>query len=110
MVKQGDIILIDFNPAIGHEEKKYRPALVISNDAYNNISNLIWVCPISHANNYPLHIALPQNLNTDGKVLCEHLRSMDIESRGYKVIEHVPENFLQDILDYIILIITKESK
>ncbi|MDR1606391.1 MAG: type II toxin-antitoxin system PemK/MazF family toxin [Streptococcaceae bacterium] len=29
MVKQGDIILVDFNPSKGHEQKGYRPAIVL---------------------------------------------------------------------------------
>ena len=36
MVKQGDIIKINFNPSVGHEEGKFRPALVVSNDDYNS--------------------------------------------------------------------------
>ena len=32
MVKQGDVIKLDFNPQAGHEQADYRPVLVISND------------------------------------------------------------------------------
>ena len=35
MVKQGAIIKVDFNPQAGHEQAGYRPALVISNDFFN---------------------------------------------------------------------------
>ena len=35
MVKQGDIIKVNFNPQAGHEQAGYRPALVISNDFFN---------------------------------------------------------------------------
>jgi mRNA interferase MazF len=41
MVKQGDIIWLDFDPQIGHEQKGRRPALVISNDLFNAFSNLL---------------------------------------------------------------------
>jgi mRNA-degrading endonuclease toxin of MazEF toxin-antitoxin module len=34
MVKQGDIILVDFAPTKGREQTDYRPALVISNTRY----------------------------------------------------------------------------
>lgn len=109
MVKQGDIILLDFDPSKGHEQQKTRPALVVSNNAYNQKSNIIWVCPISHAKDYPLHIPLPNGLKTDGKVLCEHIRGMDIVSRTYKYLESVPVSFMTQIIAYLNLIITPED-
>jgi mRNA interferase MazF len=47
MVKQGHIIWLDFDPQTGHEQKGRRPALVISNETFNNFSNLAVVCPIT---------------------------------------------------------------
>lgn len=32
MVKQGDIIKLNFNPQAGHEQFGYRPAVVLSNN------------------------------------------------------------------------------
>lgn len=87
----GCIIRIDFSPSKGHEQAKQRPALVISGKQFNNYCNMTWVLPISHAVNYPLHIDLPKGLITEGKVLCEHIRSMDLNSRGYKIIENIIE-------------------
>lgn len=98
MVNQGDIIMLDFDPSLGHEQKKHRPALVVSNGVYNQRCNgMAIVCPISHAKDFPLHIDLPDSLKTDGKVLCEHLRAMDIRTRTYRFIERVPQEFLDRI-------------
>lgn len=102
MVKQGDIILIDFNPSMGHEEGKYRPGLVVSNDDFNSYcGGMALICPISHAKNFPLHIDLPDGLNTNGKVLCEHIRSLDVNARTYKYVETVPDEFIRDISDVL---------
>lgn len=100
MYKQGDIIFVNFNPVSGHEEGKERPALVVSNETFNEQTKMALLCPISHAKDFPLHIDLPSGLKTDGKVLCEHLRSMDISARGYRVLEKVPNDFLQTVLTY----------
>ena len=35
MVKQGTIIKVNFNPQACHEQAGYRPAIVISNDIFN---------------------------------------------------------------------------
>lgn len=98
MVSQGDIIRIDFEPVSGHEQGKKRPAVVVSNNDYNRQTQLAMVVPISHAKDFPMHIDLPKGLKTDGKVLCEHARSMDIEARGYEYLESLPEDFLERIL------------
>lgn len=102
MVKQGDIIMIDFNPAIGHEEAKYRPGLVVSNNDYNKYcGGIILICPISHAKEFPLHIDLPKGLKTDGKVLCEHIKALDINARSYKYIEKTPDEFIEYIANIV---------
>ncbi|MGI6055358.1 MAG: type II toxin-antitoxin system PemK/MazF family toxin [Bilifractor sp.] len=99
MVKQGDIILIDFDPSIGHEQKKMRPALVVSTNTYHKYcKDFAILCPISHANNFPLNIPLSSGLQTTGKVLCGHLRYMDINARTYQYIESVDRAFLHYIL------------
>jgi mRNA interferase MazF len=48
MVKQGDLIWLDFDLQLGHEQKGRRPALVVSNETFNNFSNLAIVCPITN--------------------------------------------------------------
>ena len=42
-----DIIWLDFEPIKGKEIGKYRPALVLSSQAYNKQTGLLICCPIS---------------------------------------------------------------
>lgn len=102
MVKQGDIVKVNFNPQQGHEQAGYRPALVISNDDFNARTRLAIVCPITNTrNSFPLHIPLPENLSTTGVVLCEHVRTLDLNARQYNYIETVSTQFLRGIIDII---------
>ena len=102
MVKQGDIIKINFAPVFGHEEDKFRPGLVVSNNDYNSYcGGIVLVCPISHAKDFPLHIDLPEGLTTDGKVLCEHIRALDINARSYTYVESVSDAFMESISDVL---------
>jgi mRNA interferase MazF len=102
MVKQGDIIKINFNPQSGHKQAGYRPAVVISNDLFMEKAKLAIVCPITNTNDaFPLHIPLDHRTKTTGIVLCEHVRSLDIASRTYIAIEKVPEDILENIIDII---------
>ena len=103
MVKQGNILKINFNPQRGHEQAGYRPALVVSNNIYNEITNLAIVCPITNTDNkFPLHIPLDERTKTTGVILCEHIRTLDLNARGYKFIENIPEDILQQVCDILI--------
>lgn len=37
--KVGDIWYVDFSPQVGREQAGVRPALVVSNDAFNEVPN-----------------------------------------------------------------------
>lgn len=101
-LKQGDIIKLDFNPQSGHEQAGYRPALVISNDVFHQKTNLVIVCPISNTpNDFPLHVKLDSRTVTTGSVLCQHIKSLDVVSRGYVFVEHLPNDILQEVFDII---------
>lgn len=102
MVSQGDIIKINLNPTKGHEQAGYRPALVISNDFFNVKTNLVIACPITNTNNrFPLHIELDKRTQTTGVILCEHIKSLDLASRGYKLVEKVPQDILENVLNIV---------
>ena len=102
MVKQGDIIKINFNPQSGHEQAGYRPAVVVSNNYFNKVTKLAMVCPITNSSNdFPLHIKLDDRTTTTGKVMCQHIRTLDVESRGYTFVECIPCDILQNIIDII---------
>ena len=105
MLDQGSIIKIKLDPTVGHEQAGYRPALVVSNNEYNRRTGMAIVCPITNTNNhFPLHVALDDRTKTTGCVLCEHVRTLDIESRGYRFVENLPH----DLLDRITQIVTAE--
>ncbi|MDR1703537.1 MAG: type II toxin-antitoxin system PemK/MazF family toxin [Clostridiales bacterium] len=102
MVRQGDIIRIDFDPQSGHEQAGSRPAVVVSNDFFISKAKLAIVCPITNTDkNFPLHIRLDSRTKTTGVILCEHVRSLDIESRGYQVIEALPDDLLQKAINIV---------
>ncbi|MDO4289490.1 MAG: type II toxin-antitoxin system PemK/MazF family toxin [Eubacterium sp.] len=102
MVKQGDIIKVNFNPQAGHEQAGYRPALVISNNFFNQKTNLTIVCPITNTNNqFPLHIPLDRRTKTTGVILCEHVRALDLNARAYSVVEQLPKDLLKTVIDVV---------
>ncbi len=102
MVKQGDIIKINFNPQSGYEQDGYRQALVISNDFFNLKTNLAIVCPIVSTNkSFPLHISLDSRTTTTGVILCEHVKALDLKVRSHKFVERIPKDLLQQVVDVV---------
>jgi mRNA interferase MazF len=108
MVKQGSIILIDFNPQAGHEQKGRRPALVISNDLYNKYSEMAIVCPITNTDkSHPFHVRLDDKTKTSGVILCDQVKTMGIKIRIFKHLENIPEDILENVLDIVFSLIEK---
>ena len=45
--QRGQIWIVNFDPSIGHEYKKVRPALVVQHDRYISSGSLLTVIPVS---------------------------------------------------------------
>ena len=101
-MKQGDIILMDAG---------YRPAVIISQTAFNQKRNLVLVCPITN-NIKPLrfHVLLDGRTQTQGDVICEQVRVIDLLARKCKTIEQIPRDLLEQILQAVSTIITLEDE
>ena len=103
MVKQGDIIWLEFNPQSGHEQAGRRPALVVSNNFFNRVTKMAIVCPItSRTRPFPLHIALDERTKTHGVIECEQIKSLDVASRDARFIERLPRDILDKVLEALV--------
>lgn len=57
MCHYGDVLMVDLDPSKGHEQRKRRPVVVVSNDAFNRNCTLTVVAAISHGRgDFELHI------------------------------------------------------
>jgi len=93
--KQGDIVIVNFDPTLGHEQAGLRPALVISNDIYNENTKQIVVCPItSKAKPLPMRILLDDTTTTQGYIMCDQIRTFDISARNPKFAEKLSTEIL----------------
>ncbi|GAI11587.1 unnamed protein product [marine sediment metagenome] len=80
--KKEEIYLVNFDPTVGHEVKKKRPALILSNNIHNQYSPLVTVAPLSSNTNkvYPFEVYVPKKLtglNENSKIMIIQLRSID---------------------------------
>ena len=78
--KQGDIIIINFNPSVGREIQKKRPALVISSDVYNSVTGMVAVCPITSTKKDHF-IPLDETHKTHGYINPLQVKTLDYTDR-----------------------------
>ncbi|WP_310425581.1 type II toxin-antitoxin system PemK/MazF family toxin [Chamaesiphon sp. VAR_48_metabat_135_sub] len=80
---RGEIYLVNFDPTLGAELKKTRPALILQNDTSNQFSPITIVAGISSQFDrllYPTEISIeaPEGgLERDSVVLLNQIRSID---------------------------------
>ncbi len=101
--EQGDIIVMDFNPQQGHEQRGRRPAIVLSNNILNQHSALVLVCPITNTNKkHPFHIELDRRTETTGVILCDQAKMLDVRARNARFQEKCPDDIWKDAKDLLI--------
>ena len=97
--KRGDFVRMDFSPQAGHEQKGWRPALVVSPYAYNQVSNTCLVCAITR-NKAPWEwkVLLPDTEEIEGAVLVDQVSSYDRRARGMKFIGRASPDVIARVL------------
>ena len=107
MVNQGDIVIDDFDPSLGSEQKGKRPGLVISNETYHKYTKkFAIVLPITSTvrMGFPLHIYLDSRTSIQGQILCEQLKTLNLSVRNLVTIEKLPDDLLLKTLSLVKLL------
>ncbi|EJN34720.1 growth inhibitor [Pseudomonas sp. GM78] len=100
---RADIVRVNLNPTAGREQQgDFRPALVLTPAAYN-ASGLAVIAPITQGGDFARYagFAVPlsgSGTETQGVVLCNQIRTVDLEARSAKRVESVPEVVIDDVL------------
>ena len=102
-MKRGEVWLVSLDPPSGHEQKGRRPVLIISPEAFNRITKLPVILPITSGGNFArtagFAVALTgAGTKTMGVVRCDQPRALDLAKRGGKKLENVPESVMDEVL------------
>jgi len=101
----GDIAWLDFDPQAGREQGRRRPALVLTDQAYNRASGLFIVCPLT-SKRKPYPFALPVTVDkVEGAVLVDHLKSMDWQARNATFHSRADAELLKKVRAYIAVLL-----
>jgi len=95
VLKKGDLIWVNFNPSLGHEQKGKRPALVVSEMLFNQASGFVWVIPItSQCKGRNDEVYLPKDLPIEGVILFSQIKTLDLSALHYEYICSIGDDFM----------------
>lgn len=102
-MKRGEIWLVSLDPTSGHEQQGKRPVLIVSPAAFNRITKVPIVVPITSGGSFArtAGFAVPlagAGTRTVGVVRCDQPRALDLRSRLGKKLESVPEEIVGEVL------------
>jgi mRNA-degrading endonuclease toxin of MazEF toxin-antitoxin module len=102
-MKRGDVYLVALDPTAGHEQQGRRPVLIVSPTAFNRVTKVPVVVPITRGGAFArtAGFAVPltgAGTKTTGVVRCDQPRALDLAARSGKKLEAVPESILSEVL------------
>ena len=102
-MERGDIYLVSLDPTAGHEQQGRRPVLVVSPGAFNRLTGVPIVLPITTGGNFARTTGFAVSLSgadtrTTGVVRCDQLRALDLGARGARRLEAVPAAIMDEVL------------
>ena len=102
----GDIVFLNFDPQVGREQAKRRPALVLTDMRYNRASGLAVVCPIT-SKRKPYPFALPITLDAvEGAVLVDQLKSIDWAGRHATFHSKITPGVFKKVRQYVAVLLS----
>lgn len=77
-MKRGEVWWVDFEPAIGSEVRKTRPAVIVSNDASNGAMSRVQVIPVT-SNTSKLYVfeSRIEVKGAQGKAMADQIMTAD---------------------------------
>jgi mRNA-degrading endonuclease toxin of MazEF toxin-antitoxin module len=102
-MKRGEIWLVGLDPTEGHEQTGRRPVLIVSPEAFNRVTKVPVIVPITSGRNFARAAGFAVSLTgsgirTTGVVRCDQPRALDLGARGGKRLESVPDRIMDQVL------------
>ncbi|MFN7932140.1 MAG: type II toxin-antitoxin system PemK/MazF family toxin [Bryobacteraceae bacterium] len=102
-MKRGEIWLVALDPSQGHEQAGRRPVLIVSPEAFNRLTKVPVVVPITSGGNFArtAGFAVPltaTGTKTSGVIRCDQPRALDLAARAGRRLEAVPDTIMDEVL------------
>lgn len=108
---RGHVVWCDFDPTVGHEQAKRRPALVITTAALAKHTGLAWLLPITSKGR---GTALEVEIRVDGtggsiagSALVHQLRAIDYKDREIQFIGEASPEAVQAAIERVVVLASR---
>lgn len=100
--ERGDIVSVPLDPALGHEQRGTRPALVLTTKEFNKLGDVL-VAPITQGGDYARYAGFAVSLvstgcKTQGVAVVNKIRMLDLVARKARKIERAPAAVIDDAI------------
>jgi len=94
---RGDVVWLDFDPQVGHEQAGRRPAVVLSHREYNLKTGLAIVCPMTSRTLKPWPFLV--QVDEHSAVLADQIKCIDWRGRRAEVKDRLSADVLERVID-----------
>lgn len=99
---RGDVVSVPLDPAMGHEQRGTRPALVLTTKEFNRLGDVL-VAPITQGGDYSRYAGFAVSLTgtgcrTQGVALVNKIRMLDLAARRARKVERAPKEVIDDAI------------
>lgn len=103
---RGDIVSVPLDPAIGHEQRGTRPALVLTTKEFNKLGDVL-VAPITQGGDFARYAGFAVTLTgtgckTQGVALVNKIRMLDLAACKARKIERAPQVVIDDAVGRLV--------
>ena len=106
---RGDIVSVPLDPAVGHEQRGTRPALVLTTKEFNKLGDVL-VAPITQGGDFARYAGFAVTLTgtgckTQGVALVNKIRMLDLAARKARKVERVPQVVIDDAIARLVALL-----
>ena len=99
---RGDVVSVPLEPAIGHEQRGTRPALVLTTKDFHKLGDVL-VAPLTPGGDFSRHAGFAVSLTgtgtrTQGVALINKVRMLDLAARKARRVERAPQAVIDEAL------------
>lgn len=100
---------VSLDPALGHEQRGTRPALVLTTKEFNRLGDVL-VVPITQGGDFSRYAGFAVTLTgtgckTQGVALVNKVRMLDLAARKARKVERVPQAVIDDAIGRLVALL-----
>jgi mRNA interferase MazF len=104
---RGDFVRLVLDPRVGRGQSGERPALVLSDREFNDLTGYIFAAPVtSSRRGWPFEIPIPPGVRVDGVVLADQTKSIDYVARHVRYLADSPPGLVESVLAQVAAILS----